>query len=623
MLHLLVFAYALKALELNNKKDFYQLFLLGLFILATSLIFNQSLIFSLMLVVIVIINLSVLLQHYSPTEHYKTLFVTSGKLFLQSLPLAVVLFIVFPRLAPFWQVPRSNSATTGLSDRVSPGDIANLARSNELAFRVTFDGVKPSYSQLYWRALVLEDFDGNSWQRAEKNKAQAKIIRREQLSYQVNITEPSPSAKLTAPSLPSASISYQVIAQPSYQHWLFGLDIAEISSKTANYSSFVELPDFTLQAKEVVSQTLSYHVNSYLQAPLDVVISNELKERNLNFPEGSNPKLQQEANRLRQLYSDDMELAQAVLDSFREQKFYYTLKPPLLFDNTLDQFYFDTKQGFCAHYASAFTYLMRASGIPARMVTGYLGGEYNPNGDYYAIYQYEAHAWSEIWLAGKGWVRIDPTSAVDPQRVDNGFSAELLLEQASFNDSFFNFSSYRNLPIIKALRLNFAAIDYQWTRMVIGYTSKRQYDLLAQWFGKMKPWKTAAIIAVSFFSIILLLVLLRHLAQLKTVKQHQAPWLTIYQQALLLYSTKGITKPQAMTVSEFFTMSSEKLVSSESNTNKKTINKKTISEIVISFNKLTQCFIKLQYQELTFIEQKKLVKNMQISYLTIKTKINE
>jgi len=595
MLHLLSFAYAIKALELKRKNDFYQLILLGLFLLATSLIFNQSLIFSTFVLMILMGNLAVLLQHYSPTQKLKQNLITSGKLILQSLPLAVVLFVVFPRLAPFWQVPLAKSAVTGLSDIVSPGDIANLARSNELAFRVTFDDKVPSYSQLYWRALVLDSFNGKSWQKSQNSKNRARRTPSQQVTYKDNVPD---NAKLLT------KVSYQIIAQPSFQHWLFALDVAQIGIEQKSNSSIVELSDYTLQAREPLSQTLSYNVNSYLTAPLDLLLKDDVKQQNLSYPKNSNPRLTSEAYRLRQLYSDDLELAQAVLVNFRQQQFYYTLKPPVLFTSPLDQFYFDSKQGFCAHYASAFTYLMRAAGIPARMVTGYMGGEYNPNGNYYSIYQYEAHAWSEIWLEGVGWYRVDPTSAVDPARVERGLSSELLQQQASFNDSFFNFSGYRNSALGKAIRLQFEAIDYRWTRWVIGYSSDRQYNLLSKWFGQMKPWKTAVIIALSMMAMIILILLFKLLSKRRVNNNNNPLWLDLYQQGLTLLSSKGIDKPISMSASDFIVVVSQ--------------NMPTIKQNFIVF---TQCFIQLNYQNLSEKEQKNYLTKMQSTLLTIKQQV--
>ncbi|OUS24472.1 hypothetical protein A9Q98_13735 [Thalassotalea sp. 42_200_T64] len=587
MLHLLCFSYALKALELNSRKDFYQLVVLGLFILATSLIFKQSLLFTGVLALIIVFNFALLLHYFSSAETVSQTLTRCGKMLLQSLPLALVLFVVFPRLAPFWQVPLANSAKTGLSDNVTPGDIANLARSNELAFRVTFNDEKPLYSQLYWRALVLEQYNGTSWLRTKEKKRRAWLDAENSQQYTPQVSGPS--------------LNYQVITQPSFRRWLFGLDIAVVNPQTTAQSVIIERPDFTLQSKDIISQTLSYQVNSFLEAPLDITLTREMKERNLQYPLGSNPRLELEAARLRQLYADNNDLVQAVLGQFRQQQYFYTLKPPTLVENSLDQFYFDTKTGFCVHYASAFTYLMRAAGIPARMVTGYMGGEYNPEGNYYSIYQYEAHAWTEIWLQGFGWKRIDPTAAVDPERVESGFSQQLINEQSSLSDNFFSLSNYKNSKWLNALRLKLSAMDYQWTKWVIGYSSKQQIELLSRWFGQMLPWKTGLLIGLAFVVVMISLWLLQ---QQKVPVKRLSPWLKLYQKALSLLIGKEVEKPKAMSVSDFVV----------------TVNR-SLPNIARNFTLLSDCFIQLEYQNLTEQQQKTQIKAMQIQLKAIKKQI--
>jgi len=355
MVHLLTFAYILKAFEIKQRKDFYQLLLLGLFLLASALIFKQDLVFSIAIILALIVNLVMLQQVFTPS---KTLFLSTKLvivLLIQSLLLAIVLFIVFPRLSPFWQVPNAKSAQTGLSDEVSPGDIANLALSSELAFRVNFnDSAVPSYSKLYWRAMTLENYDGRKWSRVNTKSKTVSV------------------ETLFAPDMIGESISYDVIAEPHFQPWLFALTVA--SSKDSNIRL---MPDYTIQSRRVLSQITHYKVRSYLQASQDLSISDASKQLNLSIVQGSNPRLEELAAKLIKKYPDLVDRSNAVLEMFRKQLYFYTLKAPLLINNSLDQFFFDTKAGFCAHYASSYTYLMRASGIPARVVTGYLGGEYN------------------------------------------------------------------------------------------------------------------------------------------------------------------------------------------------------------------------------------------------------
>jgi len=592
MVHLLTFAYTLKAFEVKKRKDFYQLLLLGLFLLASALIFKQSLGFSILIAFALLLNLVVLQQVFSPTRTVYFSAKIVAILLLQSSLLAIVLFVIFPRLSPFWQVPNANSAKTGLSDEVSPGDIANLALSSDLAFRVDFKGQKiPRYSNLYWRAMTLENYDGRKWTR-------------------VNVKENSLSTqKSFIPFTSGSSIAYDVIVEPSFQTWLFGLSVA-----TTIDTKLYLMDDYTIQSRNVLSQISHYNLESYLQAPLDLTISDLKKERNLSIIEGSNPKLERLASRLLQKYPKPVDRSNAVLALFRNNQYFYTLKAPLLINNSLDQFFFDTKAGFCVHYASAYTYLMRSAGIPARVVTGYLGGEYNnvnssensiqsKQGGHLSVYQYDAHAWAEIWLSGVGWQRVDPTAAVDPQRVDSGWSTSLLNQQSSLTNDLLGLYQFKNIAWLNTLRLQLDALDYQWTRWVLGYSSKQQYDLLKRWFGEDMHWKNAAII-VSMIIIIMVSFTLINRFNFNLLKRKRiSPWLKLYQQLLKKLNKKGLKKPIEMTPSDFA----------------KTVAKLS-PEISEEFIEFTCVFESLMYQNLGVLEQKRYLIRLESLYALLKRK---
>ena len=543
MVHLLTFAYTLKAFEIKQRKDFYQVFLLGLFLLASAFIFKQDLVFSLFVALALSLNLMVLLQVFSPKQSVFSSAKTVVMLLLQSSILAIVLFVVFPRLSPFWQVPNAQSAQTGLSDEVSPGDIANLALSNDLAFRVDFQGSDiPRYSSLYWRAMTLENYDGRKWSRV-KNKEKHS-----------NKNKPSLSDKPFIPLTSGKGIAYNIIVEPSNQTWLFGLSVAISDDPKLRL-----INDYTIQSRTVLSQLSHYQVESYLQAPLDLLMSKTKKQRNLTIIKGSNPKLEHLALALIQKYPDPIDRSNAVLTLFRNQEYFYTLKPPLLINNSLDQFFFDTKAGFCVHYASAYTYLMRAAGIPARIVTGYLGGEYNDassaqkskQGGHLSIYQYDAHAWAEIWLEGIGWQRVDPTAAVDPQRVDSGWSTALLSQQSSLNNDFLGLYQFKKIAWLNTLRLQLDALDYQWTRWVLGYSSKQQYDLLKRWFGEELQFKAAILVVSSLITMMVLFTLIYRFNFTLFKRKKSPPWIKLYQQTLQKLAKKGLIKPADMTPADF------------------------------------------------------------------------
>ncbi|KGJ92802.1 DUF3488 and DUF4129 domain-containing transglutaminase family protein [Colwellia psychrerythraea] len=592
MLHLLCLSYVLKAFELRKRSDFYQLLLLGLFVLAASLIFRQDLFFTLIIVALLVLNLAVLMQYFSFEKTFATDIKVVVTLLSQSTILAVVLFLIFPRLSPFWQVPLAKSAETGLSDTVKPGDIANLTRSTKLAFRADFGQQKiPAYSQLYWRAMVLEDYDGRQWTRqnnATNNKNQGQ---------QTNIVGFDASETEVLP------LNYQVTVAPSFQKYLFALAPAVIAG---DKSAVKAQAGFTFNSSTIITQTKSYQLTSYLTAPLSLKLSKHSRQINLNYPQGSNPRLEQLALQLQHNYVDIEARAKAVLTLINKENYAYTLQPPLLDNNSLDQFFFDTQAGFCVHYASAFTFLMRASGIPSRMVTGYLGGEFNGvnnngnlvNKGHLSIYQYDAHAWSEIWVANKGWLRIDPTSAVDPQRVESGWSSQLLQQQSTLNNDFFSLYRMKNTAWLNTLRLQLDALDYQWTRWVIGFSTKQQYNLFKNLFGEMLSWKLALIMASALVLSMSILMLFLHL--LNSTKRKQLPlakWQQIYHKAITKLAKQGINKPVAMTVNDF-----SKQV------------RQQCPELAIVFTRLSASYNQLCYQTLSLSEQEKLTLTMKQQY---------
>jgi len=620
MVHLLCISYVLKAFELKKRRDFYQLWLLGLFVLAAALIFRQNLAFAMVSFLAIIVNLSVLLLYFSVNsttglddrQANKVSGKFAGKpvidvsfkkslkeslhviktvtiLVLQSMVLAVVLFVVFPRLAPFWKVPLANSATTGLSDTLQPGDIANLARSTELAFRADFnDGDIPAYSKLYWRVMTLENYNGRQWTRAAKF--------RQHNAYEVK--QPLPDNNLIDKSVPVTS--YQVIAEPSFQRYLFALGPA-----TSADPKLTSISDYTWQANEPVNQSINYSMNSYLTASLEQDLSITSARLNLAYPKNSNPKLEALAAQLQRDYVNVEHRAQAILEMISQQNFFYTLQPPLLINNSLDQFFFSTQAGFCSHYASAFTFLMRASGVPARIVTGYLGGEYNDKSaneetaqGHLSIYQYDAHAWSEIWVKEKGWLRIDPTGAVDPQRVNSGWSSELLQQQSILNNDFLSLYRFKQFEWLNSLRLQFDALDYQWARLVLGYSTKQQVDLLKELFGKMVPWKLALIITLSLvLSFAILMLIFKWRDRDKTTAKTLTPWLVLYLKALKLLAKQGIIKESTLTVNAFAKQVRQKHPS-----------------IAIHFTRFSNTFNLLSYQQLTKDEQEKLTSKIQSQY---------
>lgn len=596
MLHLLCISYVLKSFELKKRSDFYQIVLLGLFVVVSSLIFEQSLYFAIVVTLIIIINFVLLLGCFSQSTQIKAQLKSVSKIVIQSVPLAVFLFFVFPKLSPLWAVPTAKSAKTGLSDSVKVGDIANLALSDELAFRVKFSNNQlPAYAQMYWRTIVMENFDGKSWTTNRQIKRNLKTNSLNNIISQYPFDETIAKGK---------QLNYQVIASPTYQHWLYGLDLARVDGQD---NTIVHREDYSLFSIKPLTQNTSYNITSYTEMPLALNITNLSYQLNISVPEGSNPLLVKKAKKLRQQFENTAKgnraLIQAVLNTFNQDTYRYTLNPPVLQGNSLDQFYFETKAGFCEHFASSFTFLMRAAGIPARLVTGYMGGEYNSGAGYYSIYQRDAHAWSEVWLKNKGWVRIDPTAAINPERVERGFSEQLLREQAEGSNDVFSLLRFsNNNALINSIRMQLEALDYNWTRWVIGYTADKQNNFLRNIVSKMmllKDIKFKTLVKYGFGLVCVVLLLWGFNRVLVARKPHTSCY--YYQQILVMLAKHGIQKPVDMTPADFVFLV-----------------KKAQPEIAIEFAKFSQLYSSIQYQPLNEKQQESVGKALVQSYQKLK-----
>ena len=576
MIHLVTLSYVLKAFEQRKRADFYQITLLGLFVVTASLIFQQSLYYALAIVIIIIINFTLMASVFSSSLSFSNNLKHSAKIFVQSIPVTVFLFIVFPKLSPLWEVPAAKSAKTGLSNSVKVGDIANLALSDELAFRVTFEGNTPRYSNMYWRAIVMEHFDGNSWETKLDRSAFNNQKFNETVTYETD----------------GEVLNYQVIVSPTYQKWLFGLDVARINKKNTTGINVLHRQDYSLYSTKPITQNTSYSVTSYPQSSLALNITDYSYNKNVYFPENSNPRLVNEAKLLRKRFNNDEDLIKNVLSTFNTDTYHYTLNPPELNNNSLDQFYFETKSGFCEHFASSFTFLMRAAGIPSRLVTGYMGGEYNPEGGYYSVYQKEAHAWSEVWLKGKGWVRVDPTAAINPERVERGFSERLLQEQLNFSDNTFSLHRFRDNAWLNEFRLKLEALDYNWTRWVIGYTADKQNKILQDLMNNITSLKNIKWETIAYYLSIFIVIIAAWFAIKKVKASNQSRNIEeLYQQTIKLLASKGLEKPAGMTAQSYMLL----------------VNKK-FPNIALTFAKYTQIYNMLEYQNLSDVEKVEYVK---------------
>jgi protein-glutamine gamma-glutamyltransferase len=459
---LLIAAFILKLLEMRTRRDALVLIFLGFFAVVTAYLFDDSMLaalFSLLPVTALLAALIGLQQSALATQPWPTARLAAS-LLLQALPLMLLLFIFFPRLGPLWSLPMpSDKSVSGLSDSMAPADIAELSRSGALAFRASFEGEVPPRSQLYWRALTFERFDGRRW-------SQSAVLPPAAPAWQKR-GEP---------------LRYEIVMQPSAQPWLFALDVAETTLQDTR-----QLADFRLQRQQPVERSLLYRVTSWPEALREPDgLGGEMSlARALQLPEHGDPRSRAWAAQLKRDHPRPERLVQALLAHFNRQPYVYTLRTPTLGADSVDEFLFDSRRGFCAHYAGAMTFVLRAAGIPARVVAGYQGGEYNPSGRYVQVRQFDAHAWVEYWRPGAGWVSVDPTFQVAPERIEQGLEEALADEQSFLEGSPFSPLRYRQLAWLNKLRLGWDGLNYGWQRWVLGYQGAQQLQLLQRWFGSL------------------------------------------------------------------------------------------------------------------------------------------
>ena len=440
---------SLKILETRRRRDQFVLLFIAVFLVMASLLREQYLWSLPYLVVALIFILTAWLRISSePSESIRRSFGTAARMIGYAAPIAIAMWIFFPRVAtPFWAVPiDTSSGTSGLSDTMSPGDISSLSMSNAVAFRVRFDGAVPAPRDRYWRGLVLHRFDGRRWTGSDPG--------RRSVEDQLEVSgEP---------------VRYQVTMEPTRQQYLFALDMPYTWQADRGYMGrFQELARVL-----PVDQRFAYSVESYTEYKADAGMPRYFRNWFIDLPEGRNPRTARLAREMFAANGSTGGYIDAVLSMFHEQEFYYTLQPPALGADPIDKFLFDTRQGFCEHYASAFTVMMRAAGIPARVVLGYQGGELNPFDDYLIVRQSDAHAWSEVWFDGAGWVRVDPTAAVAPERIEVGFTDSL------FDGLGAEWGLAAPSLLLHRMRLYWDSLNARWNDWILGYGPDKQNQFM-------------------------------------------------------------------------------------------------------------------------------------------------
>jgi len=452
----------LKLFEIKSYRDIFLIINISLFSIVINFLFSQSIpvaitmIFALIFLFTALISFQHDYKNLSPThdinavqKNEKQHFKLALKMLSQAIPFAIVLFILFPRInGPLWGLPEDAfSATTGLSDKMSPGKISQLSDNPDIAFRVAFDSEIPEPSKLYWRGPVMWSFDGYNWSAPEAERIELETFKFRSIGEKTN---------------------YSITLQPHNKFWMFALDIPATLPKGSLLSADIQvlsvLPVQKLQRFKISSYTnyiLPQHPKISFARYLKLPASND---NNLSKSRALIEKLKH--------HSDPQKTVNNVLNYFSTQDFYYSRQPPLLNNNPIDEFLFETKRGYCEHYASSFTILMRLAGIPARVVTGYQGGELNPINNYLIVRQSDAHAWSEVYLNEKGWVRVDPTAAIPPGNIEN--TADALRLNSNLKKPDYLFETNWLSEQLKQTRFAWDAINNRWNQWVLGYNNKKQ-----------------------------------------------------------------------------------------------------------------------------------------------------
>ena len=450
-----------KSLEPKNKRDLIIFFNFALFVSASLFLYSQSIWMALMVVCCLVSCLFGLYRiqitefKQVPQQILSAARHDIGHIFKfigLAVPFFIILFLFFPRFPPLWHVPiASDQGVTGISDRMSPGDIAELSQSSALAFRIIADLKQlPAQHELYWRAMVLDEYDGTTWTSHVSN----------QYSFQIN-----------RQNLDSQGIRYQYLAADQRQKWVTGLEKTIPLERRLNlHQDYSITPNRLVQRNQPIS--LLWVGQDFNNVNLE--LNDVQKKRYTLYPQHLDQQAQALAKRLfDQSQSDSNRYVENVIQWYQQQQFKYSLQPGRLGNHRVDEFLFKSKEGFCEHYASSFVMLMRYVGIPARVVVGYQGGQAAPDEQSWEVRQLDAHAWTEVFL-NQQWIRVDPTSIIAPQRLDLGMQNYLSNDQSAFGDEQFSNFKYQQFSALKQLRIWSDYASFQWQDKVVGFDSERQ-----------------------------------------------------------------------------------------------------------------------------------------------------
>jgi len=491
---LLMLFSGLKLLEARSHRDAAITTFLGFFLVVTNFLYTQTMLTAALMAFAVFVLTATLVGLSAPQRASRANVRTAALVVAHAAPAALALFLLFPRVpGPLWGLPQDAYAgMTGLSDTMSPGTLSSLALSDSIAFRAEFQGGDGSPPQLqrYWRGPVLWDFDGRTWS-----------------------IGPAFLVEFVPPRGGRASYRYEVVLEPHNRHWLFALETAA-SVPAGARASF----DRQLVATSPVRARMRYEVTSVVMPEPETAESAGVLRRALRLPAGSNPRASALAAEWRAAARNDAEVVSRAIAFLRQGGFEYTLEPPLLGQHTIDEFLFGTKAGFCEHFSSAFVFLMRAAGVPARVVTGYQGGDLNTFDSIITVRQSDAHAWAEVFLPGSGWVRVDPTAAAVPGRIEAGMARVVPQQNA------LPFMMRPELEWLRGVRDRWEAVAHKWNVWVLGYNPERQRDLMASIGVRDADWRTLTATLFAFLGAMTLVLLAWSLRRLARPDPVQKAW---------------------------------------------------------------------------------------------------
>ncbi len=527
---LIVLLLALKMLELRARRDAMVVFFLGFFTMLSNFFFSQSLATAAAMLVALLGLLTALVNAHMPVGRppLAQSFRIAGRMALLGAPIMAALFMLFPRMAPLWGMPGDNlTGRSGLSGSMKVGEMAEIALDERVAIRLRFEGGPndmPAQSALYFRGPVMTSFDGRQWQ-AEPF--------REDSAWAARVAVPA-NLQVSGPA-----VRYEVTLEPQRQPWLMVLEATPDAPQLPNMQAYMT-QDLQWMTTRPITEVLRYQAVSYPQYRHGPQQSVRQLQVYTELPPGFNPRTLALAAQMRAdpaLASADTEtLVHTALQRLRTGGYSYSLDPGVYGEHTADEFWFDRKEGFCEHIASAFVVLMRAMDIPSRIVTGYQGGERNPVDGYWTVRNADAHAWAEVWMEGRGWVRVDPTGAVSPGRV--GAFQRLRAPQGAFAAAMGTFSP----GMVQNLRAVWEAVNNSWNQWVLNYSQSRQLDLLKSLGFESPSWQDLTTV----LGFLIIAAALGGGAWSLWERSQHDPWLRLLARARQRLARSGLALPDAL-----------------------------------------------------------------------------